>query len=106
MRSLTRILVVGAGPAGLALALQAHDHGAQVRVIERRPAAFRPSRALIVHARTLEVLRPLCVTQQLLARADVTPAADLHLRSRVVRVTLGDLGPPDTAFPHLTLIRQ
>jgi Aromatic-ring hydroxylase, C-terminal/FAD binding domain len=39
------ILVAGAGPAGLALALQAHDHGADVRVIDRRPEAFRPSRA-------------------------------------------------------------
>ena len=33
------ILVVGAGPAGLALALQAHAHGAAVRVIDRRPEA-------------------------------------------------------------------
>jgi len=41
------IPVAGAGPAGLVLALQAHDHGAVVRVIERRPDAVRPSRALI-----------------------------------------------------------
>jgi 2-polyprenyl-6-methoxyphenol hydroxylase-like FAD-dependent oxidoreductase len=47
------ILVAGAGPAGLVLALQAHDHGAVVRIIERRPDAVRPSRALIPHARTL-----------------------------------------------------
>ena len=100
------ILVVGAGPAGLALALQAHDHGAEVRVIERRPAAFRPSRALILHARTLEVLRPLAVTEALLARADTAPAAELHLGSRAVRVRLADLALPDTAFPHLSLVRQ
>jgi 2-polyprenyl-6-methoxyphenol hydroxylase-like FAD-dependent oxidoreductase len=100
------ILVAGAGPAGLALALQAHDHGAAVRVIDRRPEAGRPSRALILHARTLEVLRPLAVTQALLARADTAPAADLRLGSRTVRVTLGGLALPDTAFPHLTLIRQ
>jgi len=100
------ILVAGAGPAGLALALQAHAHGALVRVIDRRPEAFRPSRALILHARTLEVLRPLGVTQALLARADIAPAADLRLGSRVVRVTLGDLALPDTAFPHLSLVRQ
>ena len=100
------ILVAGAGPAGLALALQAHDHGAVVRVVERRPEAFRPSRALILHSRTLEVLRPLGVTQALLARADIAPAADLRLGSRVVRVTLADLALPDTAFPHLSLIRQ
>jgi 2-polyprenyl-6-methoxyphenol hydroxylase-like FAD-dependent oxidoreductase len=100
------ILVVGAGPAGLALALQAHDHGAAVRVVDRRPEAARPSRALILHARTLEVLRPLGVTTALLARADTAPAADLRLGTRVVRVKFGDLALPDTAFPHLTLVRQ
>jgi len=100
------ILVAGAGPAGLALALQTRDHGADVRVIDRRPEAFRPSRALIMHARTLEVLRPLAVTRALLARADTAPAADLHLGRRVVRIRLADLALPDTAFPHLTLIRQ
>jgi len=100
------ILVVGAGPAGLALALQAHDHGAAVRVIDRRPGADRPSRALILHSRTLEVLRPLGVTQALLARADIAPTTDLQLGSRIIRVTLADLALPDTAFPHLSLIRQ
>ena len=98
--------MAGAGPAGLALALQAHAHGALVRVIDRRPEAVRPSRALILHARTLEVLRPLGVTRALLARADIAPAADLRLGSRVVRVTFGDLALPDTAFPHLSLVRQ
>jgi 2-polyprenyl-6-methoxyphenol hydroxylase-like FAD-dependent oxidoreductase len=100
------ILVAGAGPAGLAMALQLHDHGADVRIIDRRPEVYRPSRALIMHARTLEVLRPLGVTQALLARADTAPAADLHLGGRVVHVRLAGLELPDTAFPHLTLIRQ
>jgi 2-polyprenyl-6-methoxyphenol hydroxylase-like FAD-dependent oxidoreductase len=100
------ILVAGAGPAGLTLALQAHDHGADVRVIDRRPELFRPSRALILHSRTLEVLRPLGVTQALLAGADIAPTADLHLGRRVVRVRLAELALPDTAFPHLSLMRQ
>jgi 2-polyprenyl-6-methoxyphenol hydroxylase-like FAD-dependent oxidoreductase len=50
-----RILVAGAGPAGLALALQAHDHGADVRIIDRPPEAFRPSRALIAAHRVITV---------------------------------------------------
>ena len=106
MRGTADILVVGAGPAGLTLALQAHDHGVAVRVIDRRPEAARPSRALILHPRTLEVLRPLGVSQALLARADIAPTADLQLGSRLVKVTLADLALPDTAFPHLSLIRQ
>jgi len=100
------ILVAGAGPAGLALALQAHEHGAAVRVIDRRPEAIRPSRALLLHARTLEVLRPLGVTPPLLARADIAPAVHLQLGSRIIPITLGGLELPDTAFPHLSLIRQ
>lgn len=100
------ILVVGAGPAGLALALQAHDHGAAVRIIDRRPEAARPSRALLLHARTLEVLRPLGVTPLLLAKADVAPTFGIQFGARVIPVTLADLALPDTAFPHLSLIRQ
>ncbi|MFF9868901.1 FAD-dependent monooxygenase [Streptomyces sp. NPDC013953] len=100
------VLVVGAGPTGLTLALQARDHGAHVRVVERRPEAFRPSRALILHPRTLEGLRPLGVTDPLLGLADTAPTARLHLGPRVVRAGLGDLALPDTAFPHLSLIRQ
>ena len=106
MRTTPDILVAGAGPAGLALALQAHAHGAAVRVVERRPDAVRPSRALILHSRTLEVLRPLGVTPALLARSDTAPAADLQLGSRLIRVTLAGLALPDTAFPHLSLVRQ
>jgi len=106
VRATADVLVVGAGPAGLALALQAHDHGAAVRVVDRRPDAERPSRALILHSRTLEVLRPLGVAEALLARADIAPTADLQLGSRVIRVTLAGLALPDTAFPHLSLIRQ
>ena len=106
MQESADILVAGAGPAGLTLALQAHDHGAVVRVIDRRPEAVRPSRALILHPRTLEVLRPLGVTQALLARADIAPRADLRLGPRAIRVTLAGLALPDTAFPHLSLIRQ
>lgn len=100
------VLVVGAGSTGLTLALQAHAHGARVRIVERRPGAFRPSRALILHPRTLEVLRPLGVTDTLLELADTAPTVGLHLGSRVAEASLADLSPPDTAFPHLSLMRQ
>lgn len=100
------VLVVGAGPTGLALALQAFDHGARVRVVERRREAFRPSRALLMHPRTLEVLRPLGIVDALLAAADTAPSVHLHLGRRVVVTRVADLALPDTPYPHLTLLRQ
>lgn len=100
------VLVAGAGPTGLTLALQAHDHGARVRVVERRAEPFRPSRALIVHPRTLEVLRPLGVTERLLDRGDAAPAVQVHLGDRVVPVRLGEFALADTPYPHLLFERQ
>jgi 2-polyprenyl-6-methoxyphenol hydroxylase-like FAD-dependent oxidoreductase len=100
------LLIAGAGPTGLALALQAHNHGARIRIIDRRSTAIRPSRALILHAQTLEGLRPLGVTEPLLARGNTAPEFELHLGARLIRVSLADFEIGDTAFPPLTLVRQ
>jgi 2-polyprenyl-6-methoxyphenol hydroxylase-like FAD-dependent oxidoreductase len=100
------VLVVGAGPTGLALALQSHAGGASVRVVERREVAWRPSRALLVHARTLEVLRPLGVVEALLERAQVAPRILAHVGARTVDVPTGAPGLTSTPYAHLTLARQ
>jgi 2-polyprenyl-6-methoxyphenol hydroxylase-like FAD-dependent oxidoreductase len=49
------VLIVGAGPAGLLLSLQLHALGTPHRLVERAPAIPIASRAIIVHARTLEL---------------------------------------------------
>ncbi|HSU35724.1 MAG TPA: FAD-dependent monooxygenase [Propionibacteriaceae bacterium] len=100
------VLVVGAGPSGLALALQVQAYGARVRIVEQRAELFRPSRAMIMHSRTLEALRPLGVTNDLLAGADVAPRVDLHLGSRTLSVRLGDFGLGGSPFPRPILLRQ
>lgn len=102
----TDVLVVGAGTTGLTAALQAHVGGARVRIVERRSELHRPSRAMMMHPRTLEVLRLLGVTGELLARGDRSPRAEVHLGSRVVSASIERLGLRSTAFPHLLLIRQ
>ena len=98
--------MVGAGPTGLALALQAAAHGARVEVVDRRDGTPRPSRALVVQPRTLEVLAPLGATGRLLEVGSSHVGAVLHARGREVRVDLGDLPLPDTAHPSLLLVSQ
>lgn len=52
------VLVVGAGPTGLTAALELSRLGVPVRVIDRATGPSTTSRALGVQARTLELLRP------------------------------------------------
>ena len=51
------VLVVGAGPGGLATALSAARHGARVLVVERRPGTSTRPRATGINLRTMEILR-------------------------------------------------
>src|SRR5829696_3390064 len=64
------VLVVGAGPTGLALAAQLDALGATVRIIDRQLDRVHESRALVVLPRTLEVLRGLGVSQKLVERGN------------------------------------
>jgi 2-polyprenyl-6-methoxyphenol hydroxylase-like FAD-dependent oxidoreductase len=100
------ILVVGAGPTGLALAAQLAAFGASVRVVDRRTVPGRESRALVVQPRTLEVLRPIGVTQALLDRGDRPAGVQLHLDGRDLAVLFPDIEADDTAYPFLLVLRQ
>lgn len=57
MSSSHDVLVVGAGPGGLATALSAARHGARVLVVERRPGTSTRPRATGINLRTMEIFR-------------------------------------------------
>jgi 2-polyprenyl-6-methoxyphenol hydroxylase-like FAD-dependent oxidoreductase len=100
------VLVVGAGPTGLTLAAQLQAFGATVRIVDRQLDRVHESRALAVQPRTLEVLRGLGVTEELIARGNDAVWVQLHAGGRVVRVRLFGLGLDDTAYPFLLFVSQ
>src|SRR5688572_668934 len=55
----TPVLVVGAGAAGTMLALELARHGVAARVVDRLPQPSTYSRAVTVHARTLEIFEQI-----------------------------------------------
>jgi 2-polyprenyl-6-methoxyphenol hydroxylase-like FAD-dependent oxidoreductase len=57
MHTTTDVLVVGAGPAGLATAITVLRHGARVLVVERRAGTSTVPRATGVSTRTMELFR-------------------------------------------------
>jgi 2-polyprenyl-6-methoxyphenol hydroxylase-like FAD-dependent oxidoreductase len=100
------VLIVGAGPTGLTLAAQVHALGASVRIVDRQLDRVHESRALAVQPRTLEVLRALGISEQLVARGNDAVQLRLHFGERVVPIRLFDVGLDDTAYPFLLFISQ
>ena len=62
------VLVVGAGPVGLTTACQLARLGVPVRVVDALPAPTTESRAVTLHARSMEMLAALGVLPRLEAR--------------------------------------
>jgi 2-polyprenyl-6-methoxyphenol hydroxylase-like FAD-dependent oxidoreductase len=100
------VLIVGAGPTGLTLAAQLRAMGVACRIVDRQPDRVHESRALAMQPRTLEVLRGLNVTQELLERGNDAVWVQLHAGDRTVRVRLFGLGLDDTAYPFLLFVSQ
>jgi 2-polyprenyl-6-methoxyphenol hydroxylase-like FAD-dependent oxidoreductase len=102
----TEILVVGAGPTGLTIALQSRLLGAKVRIVEQRiePRPWAP--ALAVQPRTLEILRGLGVADALLERSLAEVALRVHVGGWSVDGCLHDLRLPATEFPFILFAPQ
>ena len=84
MNTDTEVLIVGAGPVGLALAAELHRHDVPAVIVDRHREAAQTSRACVIHARTLEVLEPLGVTAELLAAGVKVPIFRIRDRDRVL----------------------
>lgn len=75
-RAVCSVLIVGAGPVGLSLALLLARHGLRADVIDARGAPSGDSRATAIHTRTLEVLGPT-IADRLVGRGQPFVAGEI-----------------------------
>ncbi|MHA3771348.1 FAD-dependent monooxygenase [Verrucomicrobiota bacterium sgz303538] len=73
------VLISGAGPVGLALALGLSRYGIHVEVFEKKTELSKHSRALLITTRTLEVLRGWNVLDRFLAVTDLVSKISVHV---------------------------
>jgi 2-polyprenyl-6-methoxyphenol hydroxylase-like FAD-dependent oxidoreductase len=103
----TEVLIVGAGPTGLVLALWLTKLGIHVRIIDKTAEPGTTSRALAVQARTLELYRLVGLADAVVEAGVKVPGANLWVGgSRVARVPLDRIGQDMSPFPYALTYAQ
>jgi 2-polyprenyl-6-methoxyphenol hydroxylase-like FAD-dependent oxidoreductase len=92
------VLIVGAGPVGLTLAASMAAAGVPAVLADKQPAGANTSRACVVHSRTLEVLRELKVTEELVSQGLIVPRFTVRDRDRVLMTIDFDDLPTDYRY--------
>ena len=103
----SEVLITGAGPTGLVLALWLTRQGVGVRIIDRAAAPGTTSRALAVQARTLELYRQLDLSDAVIRNGHKVPAVNLWaLGERAARLAFATVGGQLTPYPFLQIYPQ
>ncbi|WXK39950.1 FAD-dependent oxidoreductase [Mycetohabitans rhizoxinica] len=99
-----QVLIVGAGPTGLAAAMSLARAGIAVRVIDRAPCPATTSRAIGIQARTLELFELHRVVEPFIEIGHRGRAA--HLYSNGQTLLRLDFDPLQTRYPYLLFVDQ
>jgi 2-polyprenyl-6-methoxyphenol hydroxylase-like FAD-dependent oxidoreductase len=104
---MTDVLVAGAGPTGLVLALWLTKMGIKVRIIDKTAEPGTTSRALAVQARTLELYRQLDLSEAVVAEGHEMRAVNLWARGKkAAHLALNAVGEGMTPYPFLQMFPQ
>ena len=103
----TDVIIVGAGPTGLALACQLIRYGVDFVIVEKNEGVTPYSKALGVHARTLEIYEQLDLAKKALERGTITGKVRLLEKGEIVgEVNLSNIGEGMSPYPFMLVLEQ
>ena len=98
------VLIVGAGPTGMALAISLLQSGIDHVIVDKLPQGQNTSRAAVIHAHTLEMLEPLGVNAELTGRG--IRLADFAIRDRGRALLKLKFDKLPSRYPYLLMLPQ
>jgi len=104
MRTQTEILIIGAGPTGMALSIALHQAGVDHLLLDRLSEGQNTSRAAVIHAQTLDSLATLGVTDQLVARG--LKVGNFTVRDRDAALVRLHFDALPSEHPYLLMLPQ
>src|SRR5882724_9782698 len=103
----TDVLIIGAGPTGLVLALWLTHLGVRVRIIDKTSEPGTTSRALAVQARTLEFYNQVGLADEVVKRGRIVTAANLWVDGKKkARAVIGEFGAGISPFSFALIFPQ
>jgi 2-polyprenyl-6-methoxyphenol hydroxylase-like FAD-dependent oxidoreductase len=103
----TQVLIIGAGPTGLVLALWLTRLGVRVRIVDKTADPGTTSRAIVVHARTLEFYQQIGLANEVVRQGREFVAANLWVKGCLAgRVGFGAMGQGLSPFPYMLVYPQ
>jgi 2-polyprenyl-6-methoxyphenol hydroxylase-like FAD-dependent oxidoreductase len=100
------VLVVGAGPVGLALAVILEHHGVRCRIVDRADTPAGLSKAAAIQSRTLEILDELRLAGPILDVGTRITASEIRSRDDVVAAFGAGGIAMESRYPFLLGIAQ
>ncbi|HEX6565938.1 MAG TPA: FAD-dependent monooxygenase [Chthoniobacterales bacterium] len=103
----TDVLIVGAGPTGLVLALSLAKQGVSFRLIDEKLGPGEQSRAMVVHARTLELYRQFGFGDSIVESGVRSGAAHVRVNGRpIISVSFANMGGHISPYPFALAFAQ
>jgi len=103
----TKVLIVGAGPTGLTLALWLTKAGIHIRIIDKTDRPGTTSRAMVLHARNLEFYHQLGIDQLAVGGGFEMKTINLWIRGKkAARLPIGDFGMHNSPYPYVLVFPQ
>ncbi|WP_411842568.1 FAD-dependent monooxygenase [Salinicoccus sp. HZC-1] len=102
-----KVLIVGAGPTGLAMAVGLERQGIPFKIIDKAEGPGEESRAMVVHARTLELYDQYGLAENMIERGIIADnVAIFNDGRRRGGIDFGEIGVGLSRFPFVLSLPQ
>jgi 2-polyprenyl-6-methoxyphenol hydroxylase-like FAD-dependent oxidoreductase len=103
----TDVVIIGAGPTGLSLACQLIRYGVDFVIVEKNEGLTPYSKAIGVHARTLEIYEQLGLAQKAVEQGTVAGKGRLIVGGEVRgEIDFSNIGEGLSPYPYVLMLEQ